>query len=150
MRLARLAAGTFVGALRAPGRTADYRDLEIDPGVYALRYSWQPSDGNHLGTSDSRDFFVLTSLAQERSPEPVADPAALVELAVAASPSEHALVLYVAPASGPAPADGAARVVRRGELDEWALEVALPARAPDAGKPDALRVALVVEGHTAH
>lgn len=153
--LGRLTPGSFVGVARMPGGTHDYRDQPIDAGVYALRYFHQPSDANHLGTSDSRDFLVLTSLAEERSPEPVATKEALLALAVPISPSDHALVLYVTAASEPAPADGLPRIVKRGELDEQALECALPARAAAApGSPspptETLRLALVVDGHTAH
>jgi len=147
--LGRVASGTFVGILRAPGTTADYRDQAIDAGVYALRYFHQPADANHLGTSDSPDFLVLTSLKEEKSPDPVTTKEKLLELSVPISPSDHALVLYVTKASGPAPKDGAARVVKRGDHDEWALEVALTGQATGAAA-ESLRIALVVEGHTAH
>jgi len=147
--LGRVASGTFVAILRAPGGTADYRDQAIEAGVYALRYFHQPADANHLGTSDSRDFLILTSLKEEKSPEPVATKEKLLELAVPISPSDHALVLYVTKASEPAPADGAARVVKRGDHDEQALELSLAAQA--VGAPaETLRIAVVVEGHTAH
>jgi hypothetical protein len=147
--LGRVASGTFVGILRAPGTTADYRDQAIDAGVYALRYFHQPADANHLGTSDSRDFLILTSLKEEQSPDPVTTKEKLLELSVPISPSDHALVLYVTKASDPAPADGAARIVKRGESDDWALELALTGQVAGAAV-ETLRLALVVEGHTAH
>jgi hypothetical protein len=149
--LGRLEPGAFVGVARAGSGAHDYRDQPIDAGVYGLRYFHQPSDGNHLGTSDSRDFLVLTSLAAETSAEPVTTKEELLALAVPISPSDHALVLYVTAASEPAPADGQPRIVKRGELDEQALEIALPARvhAPDSPQ-ESLRLALTVDGHTAH
>jgi hypothetical protein len=147
--LGRVANGTFVAILRAPGNTSDYRDQAIEAGVYALRYFHQPADANHLGTSDSPDFLVLTSLKEEKSPDPVTTKEKLLELSVPISPSDHALVLYVTKASDPAPKDGAARVVKRSDHDEWALEVTLTAQAT-AAAAESLRIALVVEGHTAH
>lgn len=149
--LAALAPGEFVGVLRAPGGTSDYRQQPIEAGLYGLRYFQQPSDPNHLGTADSRDFLVLTSLAEESTTDAVSDQDALVALAVPASSTDHAMILYATPASEPAPADGAARVVRRGELDEWTLECTLSgAKRPEEPAAPTLRIALVVEGHAAH
>src|SRR5688572_30636315 len=147
--LGRIASGTFIGILRAAGNSSDYRDQAIEAGVYALRYFHQPADGNHLGTSDSPDFLILTSLKEEQSPDPVTTKEKLLELSVPISPSDHALVLYVTKASDPAPKDGAPRVVKRGDHDEWALEVALTAQ-PTGAPAESLRIALVIEGHTAH
>ncbi|MBL8840922.1 MAG: hypothetical protein JNL90_05255 [Planctomycetes bacterium] len=151
--LERLVPGAFVGIVRTPGRTNDYRDQEIEAGVYALRYYHQPSDANHLGTSDSRDFFLLTSLAEEKSPAPIAAKDDLIPLAVAASPSDHALCLYVAPATTPPPTEGTlggARVAKRGEHDEQALEITFAARVEGTDQREALRLAIVIDGHTAH
>ncbi len=151
--LGRLEPGAFVGVARAVAGAHDYRDQPIDAGVYGLRYFHQPSDGNHLGTSDSRDFLVLTSLAEEQSPDAVATKEALLALAVPVSPSDHALVLYATAASEPAPADGQPRIVKRGELAEQALEVTLLGRtagSPSTDPPTPLRLALVLDGHTAH
>ncbi|MBM4013513.1 MAG: hypothetical protein FJ293_00910 [Planctomycetes bacterium] len=151
--LGRIEPGAFVGVARAVTGAHDYRDQAIDAGVYGLRYVHQPSDGNHLGTSDSRDFLVLTSLAEEQSPEAVTTKEALLALSVPVSPSDHALVLYVTAASEPAPPDGQPRIAQRGELAEQALEVALLGRAAGAAPtdpPEPLRLALVIDGHTGH
>ncbi len=153
--LERLVPGSFVGIVRTPGRTNDYRDQEIEAGVYALRYYHQPSDANHLGTSDSRDFFLLTSLAEEKSPAPIAAKDDLIPLAVAASPSDHALCLYVAPATTPPPSEGfqgGACIVKRGEHDEQALEITFAAsvEGTETRELELLRLAIVIDGHTAH
>ena len=39
--------------------TADFRDQGIPAGTYILRYSQQPVDGAHVGTSTTRDFLAL-------------------------------------------------------------------------------------------
>lgn len=152
--LGRLVPGSFLGVLRAPVGTSDYRGQAIEAGSYGLRYFHQPSDGNHLGTSDSPDFLVLTSLTEEKSPDAVTSKEALLALAVPVSPSDHALVLYATTASEPPPTDGAARVVRRGNFDEWALECAISGQVDGAPVDGTLacetvRLAVVIEGHTA-
>ncbi len=148
--LQRLLPGSLVGVMKTFGTTSDYRDQTIEAGIYGLRYFHQPSDGNHLGTADTRDFFVLTCLTEDKDPAPIADQDALVALAVPVSPSDHALVLYVAAATAEPAKDGAPRVVRRGEHDEWALELAFAAKANGATESEKLRVELVLVGHTAH
>ena len=65
--------GALLGALRFPGRGSDRRGQNIKPGVYTLRYSLQPVNGDHQGVAPQRDFFVLTkmssrAIAMEASP----------------------------------------------------------------------------------
>lgn len=160
VRVPRLAPGTFVGAMNALGGTADYRDLPIEAGLYGLRYFHQPTDGNHLGTSDSRDFLILTSLAHDTDPAPVADLQALVDLSLPISMSDHAVVLYVAEihddaAAGtadppaPKPDPRAPRLFQREGREEWAVALTLRGRAPAAAETEDVRLALVLVGHTA-
>jgi len=150
-RLGRIASGEIVGVMKAFGTTSDYREQTIEAGVYALRYFPQPADGNHLGTSDSRDFLILTSFAQDKDPAAIADQEKLMELARPISPSDHALVLYVTdvPADAPAAEKDAPRFFQRRDKEEWALELVLPSRSPDAKDAVPIRLALVLIGHTA-
>ena len=53
--------GQLVGVVRFARKTTDFRNQEIAAGVYTLRYGLQPVDGNHVGTSETRDF--LTAVA---------------------------------------------------------------------------------------
>ena len=150
-RLGRIASGELVGVMKAFGTTGDYREQTIETGVYALRYFAQPADGNHLGTSDSRDFLILTSFAQDKDPAAIADQEKLMELARPISPSDHALVLYVTdvPAAAPAAEKDSPSFFQRRDKEEWALELVVPARVPDAKATEQLRLALVLLGHTA-
>ena len=43
--------GQLIGVINYPRKGADFRDQQIDPGVYTLRYAQQPVDGAHVGTS---------------------------------------------------------------------------------------------------
>ena len=156
VRHPKLPSGAFLGAMRTDGTTSDYREQEIPAGVHALRVFLQPTDGNHLGTSDSRDFVILTAFDHDKDPAPVATQDDLVALSVPISPSDHALVLYLCdppsiqdPPSAVPILDRSSRFFRRGDKHEWALELHLPARAPDAEKTESLRFGLVLLGHTA-
>jgi hypothetical protein len=170
VKQAKLPIGALVGVVKTFGRTHDYRDQAIAAGVHGLRYFHQPSDADHLGTSDSRDFLVVTGLAKDVDPAAVADRDKLVELSLVVSTTDHAVVLYVCPAPDAASKEGAPRVFQRPDKDEWALELTLraPKKEPRAAKPDAnakgvasgaagasvdaapesLRFGLVLVGHT--
>jgi len=58
--------GAMLGALRFPNGGADRRGLAIKPGVYTLRYSLYPPDGNHQGVATQRDFLLLVPAADDK------------------------------------------------------------------------------------
>ena len=147
VKLATIPFGTLIGALEVAGPMTDYRNQAIAPGCYALRTGWQPSDGNHLGTSSSRDFAVVTSFAKDKDPAPVAKLDDLVPLSVAASPTDHLLALYVAEPEGDPPKSGEARLFKRESKEEWAADLTLHGKAPGAKTATALRIGLVLIGH---
>src|SRR5262245_14676801 len=66
--------GQLLGAVNLPkaGAALDFRGQELPAGVYTLRYGLQPQDGNHVGTSDTRDFLVLLPPAEDKQPGLVA------------------------------------------------------------------------------
>src|SRR5215510_6374890 len=41
--------GAFLGVVRFPAPAQDRRGNPVKPGVYAMRYSLYPADGNHMG-----------------------------------------------------------------------------------------------------
>lgn len=55
--------GALLGAIRYPQRGQDRRGLAIPEGVYTLRYSLFPPDGNHQGVAPQRDFLLLVAAA---------------------------------------------------------------------------------------
>lgn len=159
VKQSKLPVGALVGVMRTFGKSRDYRDQPIAAGVHGLRYFHQPSDADHLGTSDSRDFLVVTGLAKDVDPAAVEERDKLVELSLVVSTTEHAVVLYVCAAPDATNKDGAPRVFKRGDKDEWALEVTLRApKKPDAkaaepaprveAAPESTRFGLVLVGHT--
>ena len=139
--------GTLIGALQVTGAMTDYRNQAVAPGCYALRVGWQPSDGNHLGTSSSRDFAVVTSFTKDKDPAPVAKLDDLVPLSVAASPTDHLLALQLAAPEGDPPKAGEARLFKRESREEWAADLTLSGKAPGAKAATTLRFGLVLIGH---
>jgi len=63
-----LGASTFVGVLHSTANMRDYRGNAIPAGFYNLRYQLQPADGDHLGTSPTPDFVLLTPPAADPDP----------------------------------------------------------------------------------
>lgn len=60
--------GQLLGVARYPRKASDFRDQDIPRGMYVLRYSQQPVDGAHVGTSPTRDFIALLPAEKDRQP----------------------------------------------------------------------------------
>jgi hypothetical protein len=91
--------GSFMGALRFPGRGSDRRGQTIKAGVYTLRYSTHPVNGDHQGVAPQRDFLLMVPAADD--PGPTATPGFedLVKLSTKASATPHPAVLSLASSS---------------------------------------------------
>lgn len=51
--------GALIGAIRFPANWSDRRGQKVPAGVYTLRYSLFPQNGNHQGVAPQRDFLLL-------------------------------------------------------------------------------------------
>jgi hypothetical protein len=137
-----LAEGTLVGAVRFPTGGKDYKRLRVAPGVYTMRYALHPVDGNHLGVSLFRDFFLLAPAGADTSPASVTGDD-LLRLGRAASGSSHPSVwsLVEVEESG----DALPRMAHREEEGHWCVYFRLTWAEP--GGPTSEKVfALVVVG----
>ena len=107
--------GMLLGVLRATGAYVDRRGQSIKPGVYTLRYSAYPPDGNHQGAAPQRDFLILSRIADDKDPKsmPAFDP--LMELSRKASGTPHPLCLSIWKGGS-----GDGKVSKEGDND-WAL-----------------------------
>lgn len=63
--------GQLIGVARYPRDGSDFRDQDINEGVYTLRYALQPVDGAHIGTSPTRDFLLLVKAEDDKSAAPM-------------------------------------------------------------------------------
>lgn len=57
--------GQLIGVVHYGRRGSDFREQEISSGWYTLRFGLQPVDGNHVGTSPTRDFLVLVEASKD-------------------------------------------------------------------------------------
>jgi hypothetical protein len=130
--------GSLVGALRFPRKNADFRKQDIKRGLYTLRYANQPVDGNHVGTFDTRDFFVMVPAKDDSSPDVLADDALFPASAESAGSTHPAIMPLVKVAEGDVPG-----VRHLEEPDWWTLRFG--GKTSD-GKE--LVVELIVVGHS--
>ncbi|HWB83430.1 MAG TPA: hypothetical protein VG675_04775 [Bryobacteraceae bacterium] len=92
--------GTFLGILQFPGKGADRRGQTINAGVYTLRYSLNPVNGDHGGIAPQRDFALMTPIANDTDPNAMPTFEALVAMSTKASNSPHPAVLELEPPLG--------------------------------------------------
>ncbi len=107
--------GQLMGVVNYRRKGEDFRGQEIEKGVYTLRFALQPEDGNHVGTSDTRDFFVLLKGADDKQPANLAKDA-LFKLSAAAAGTTHPAMLSLL-----APGKDASLAVENDEAKEWSI-----------------------------
>jgi len=68
LRYTELRAGTLVGAVKVHEGGADFKNQKYPAGVFTMRYGVQPEDGDHQGTSDTKDYLLLSPAAADAKP----------------------------------------------------------------------------------
>jgi len=134
---------TLLGLARVGEGRRDYKDNEIVPGVYTMRFSLQPKDGDHLGTSEFPFFAVLVPAKSDAQPDSIKTYKAMVKASGKGTATGHPIVLALRPPSAqtsdtpglttPAP-------------DHKAVRVKIPARASGSSEEISLTFELVVVG----
>lgn len=94
--------GTLLGIVQFPARAADRRGQTIKPGLYTLRYSLFPLNGDHLGVAPQRDFLILSPASDDKDPAATPDFDTLMNWSRKASGTPHPLVLSIWKADAPA------------------------------------------------
>lgn len=110
--------GALLGAIRFPGRGADRRGQTLKPGVYTLRFSFYPADGNHQGAAPQRDFLILSPASIDKDPNATPSFDALMDMSRKASGTPHPASL----SCWKADADSKPGFAKEGESD-WVLHV---------------------------
>ena len=93
-----LAPSTLLGVIHFAKNTRDYRGDAIQAGFYNLRYELQPNDGDHLGTSPTPDFLLLTGPATDTDPDHKFEFKVLVDLSRQVTGKKHPAPLNLVPA----------------------------------------------------
>ena len=127
--------GAALGILRVTGKYNDRRGQTIKPGVYTMRFSLFPPDGNHQGVAPQRDFAILSpaDIDKDAAARPTFDQ--LMEMSRKASRTPHPLVLSLWKESAPVETG----ITAEGESDQVL-------RTMIGGAP----VALIVYGRSDH
>ncbi|MBI3862544.1 MAG: hypothetical protein HY290_11690 [Planctomycetia bacterium] len=136
--------GQLVGVIRYPesSKPNDFRGQALKAGTYTLRYGLQPDDGNHLGTSDIRDFLVGCPPDKDASAKRIEDIKDLFKLSAAASGSTHpAIFLLIPPPDKPFDAASLAH-----DNDKHLLIFQSNANAKDADKTVSVPLSIVTVG----
>jgi hypothetical protein len=135
-----LEVGELVGAIRFARSGGDFRGQKIRKGTYTMRYGLQPQDGNHVGTSDTRDFLVLVPAADDSDPKPVPKEKLFKESTAASGTAHPAILSLLPPAKD---TKDLPRMIHHDTRELWAVDFA---GKSSAGDPVA--VELVVVGHS--
>jgi len=85
--------GALLGVIRLPAQGQDRRGQPIKPGVYTLRYSLFPPDGNHQGVAAQRDFLLMVPAAADADLNSTPSYNEVVKMSAKASGTSHPAVL---------------------------------------------------------
>ena len=139
-RLYPFAPGQLIGLLHFSQRGKDFRDQSVSSGWYTLRFGLQPIDGNHVGTSPTRDFLVMVG-AEHDAADKKWDVKDLMKASAAAAGASHPAMLCLQSAT-----QGPQLAVRHDESNDWwILHTVGKGTAND--KTQDVPVDLVVVGH---
>lgn len=128
--------GALLGVIRFPANGADRRGQTIKPGVYTLRYSRYPVNGDHQGVAPQRDFLVLVPAALDTDPSALLNYDPLMDLSRKASGTPHPGVFEIGPPAG----DAAFPSLTKSGARDWVYNVKigdLPVAIILAGKSEA-------------
>ncbi|QDU30860.1 hypothetical protein ETAA8_60090 [Anatilimnocola aggregata] len=133
--------GQVIGVIRYPRKGGDFRDQDIPPGTYVLRYGQQPVDGAHVGTSPTRDFLLLLPAANDRSPAAL-EYKPLVAASKETTGATHPAILSLQRLSD----STEALAVRHNEEKEWWI-IRFVGKTSQGGKSADQAMELVVVGN---
>ena len=85
--------GSLMGVARFTEAGKDRRGQTVKPGLYTLRLSFFPPDGNHQGVSEQRDFLVLSPVSIDKDHGSAVAYEALMQMSQKGSGTPHPLVL---------------------------------------------------------
>jgi hypothetical protein len=87
--------GALMGAIRVLQTYSDRRGQTIKAGLYTMRYSYYPENGDHQGAAPQRDFLLLTPAADDTDGAELPEFKVLVERSKKASSTPHPCVFSI-------------------------------------------------------
>ncbi len=137
--------GQLVGALHVDEgvEATDFRGQELEPGTYTLRYGQQPQDGNHIGTSLTRDFLLALPAKIDQDPAIIEGFDSLSEKSARAVGTTHPAIFSLAGAQK----DDKSGTLRHDEDQEfWLLQATIEGKAKDKAVKVPVRMVVVGRG----
>ena len=131
----------LLGAIAVPASQRDYRDDELSAGIYTLRLALQPSDGNHLGTSEFSYFAVLVPAKLDPKPDGITTYKALVSASRKGTSTDHPVILSLRPATSEG---GESPSLQQPAPEHKSVRVKIPAVV--GGEKTSLLLEIVYEG----
>jgi hypothetical protein len=139
-RLYPFSPGQLIGLLHFGRRGSDFRDQTVSSGWYTLRFGLQPIDGNHEGTSPTRDFLMMIAADQD-DPNKDWEIEELLEVSAEAAGGSHPGMLCLLRAT-----EGDQLTLRHDDRTDWWILHAVGTGA-SGDKTKAVPFDLVVVGH---
>lgn len=130
--------GTLAGVINFPSNGGDFRGQGLKAGWFTLRYGLILQDGNHLGVSPTRDFFILCPIGDDSNPNRKLSFDEMMKLSRSASGTGHPSIWSLAPATDE---KNLPHIVRN-EHEHVVVEFQLPTRN------GVLAIGMVVVGKT--
>jgi hypothetical protein len=138
-----IAETTLLGMANVGEGRRDFKDNEIAPGTYTIRFGLQPQDGDHLGTSEFPYFAVLIPIKSDPQLESITKYKAMVKASGKGTATGHPIVLAMRPLSAAAP--DAARLTSPAPGLQ-AFDLKLQGKDPNSSQSIPLSFELVVQG----
>jgi hypothetical protein len=133
---------TFMGVARVGEGRRDYKDNEITPGLYTIRFGLQPQDGDHLGTSEFPYFAVLVPI-QSDADLALKTRKATLKASGKATATGHPAVLSLRPVASDV---GQTPVQIKPAPGLEAIQLQVPAKASDSDQETPVGFELVYQG----
>ncbi|MCH2203677.1 MAG: hypothetical protein MK102_17045 [Fuerstiella sp.] len=139
-RLYPFSPGQLIGLLHFTRRGSDFRDQTVKRGWYTLRFALQPVDGNHEGTSPTRDFLVMVG-AENDAPDREWDLMDLMTTSAQAAGSTHPAMMCLQRST-----EDSATTIRHEESNDWWI-LHVVGNGTDTDRTESVPVDLIVAGH---
>jgi hypothetical protein len=139
-----LADGELIGLVQFGVEGHDYRDQPIAKGVYTMRYGLQPVNGDHLGVSPYRDYFLLLPAGKDKSLAPPPRKQ-LEERSAESAGTSHPAVFLLLQAPSEAARSGPA-IIHDEDKSTWSVVLPLTLQIKGQTDPVVHPVAMVIVG----
>ena len=136
--------GQLIGLVHFPRRTSEFRQQTMESGWYTLRFGLQPVDGNHVGTSPTRDFLLMVKAENDQVDKTWSVKELLTASAEVAGSSHPAMMCLQRVDKA---AESKSSIRHNEEKDWWTLRLVGKGNAD--GKSQDVVIDMIVAGHAA-